>query len=48
VRQAARLVLARPGGHGAVRELCDLVIECRERVGQRSFAVASHPVGYQA
>jgi YrbI family 3-deoxy-D-manno-octulosonate 8-phosphate phosphatase len=58
VRQAARLVLARPGGHGAVRELCDLVIECRERaggtaggasvgVGQQSFAVAPHPVGYE-
>ena len=29
VRQAARLVLARSGGHGAVRELCDLVIEHR-------------------
>ncbi|HJY46883.1 MAG TPA: acylneuraminate cytidylyltransferase [Propionibacteriaceae bacterium] len=59
VRQAARLVLARPGGHGAVRELCDLVIECRERAGQtagdvsfgleqKSFAVAPHPVGYEA
>ena len=33
VRQAARLVLARPGGHGAVRELCDLVIEHRQRAG---------------
>jgi YrbI family 3-deoxy-D-manno-octulosonate 8-phosphate phosphatase len=31
VQQAARLVLARPGGHGAVRELCDLVIEHRQR-----------------
>jgi 3-deoxy-D-manno-octulosonate 8-phosphate phosphatase KdsC-like HAD superfamily phosphatase len=58
VRQAARLVLARPGGHGAVRELCELVIECRERAGrtagnasfgvrQKSFAVAPHPVGYE-
>src|SRR5262249_28578325 len=25
VLQAARIVLTRPGGHGAVRELCDLV-----------------------
>jgi YrbI family 3-deoxy-D-manno-octulosonate 8-phosphate phosphatase len=31
VRQAARLVLARSGGHGAVRELCDLVIEHRQQ-----------------
>jgi YrbI family 3-deoxy-D-manno-octulosonate 8-phosphate phosphatase len=29
VRQAARLVLSRSGGHGAVRELCDLVLEAR-------------------
>ena len=33
VRQAARLVLARSGGHGAVRELCDLVIEHRQQAG---------------
>ena len=26
-RQAARVVLARAGGHGAVRELCDLILE---------------------
>jgi YrbI family 3-deoxy-D-manno-octulosonate 8-phosphate phosphatase len=31
VRQAARLVLARSGGHGAVRELCDLVVEHRHQ-----------------
>jgi YrbI family 3-deoxy-D-manno-octulosonate 8-phosphate phosphatase len=31
VQQAARLVLAREGGNGAVRELCDLVIEHRQR-----------------
>lgn len=30
---AAKLVLSRPGGHGAVRELCDLVLE---RVGAES------------
>jgi YrbI family 3-deoxy-D-manno-octulosonate 8-phosphate phosphatase len=35
VRQAARLVLARPGGHGAVRELCDLVIEHRQRASDQ-------------
>jgi YrbI family 3-deoxy-D-manno-octulosonate 8-phosphate phosphatase len=34
VRQAARLVLARSGGHGAVRELCDLVIEHRQRASR--------------
>jgi YrbI family 3-deoxy-D-manno-octulosonate 8-phosphate phosphatase len=34
VRQAARLVLARSGGHGAVRELCDLVIEHRQRAAR--------------
>jgi YrbI family 3-deoxy-D-manno-octulosonate 8-phosphate phosphatase len=32
VRQAARLVLARSGGHGAVRELCDLVVEHRHQI----------------
>ena len=57
VRQAARLVLARPGGHGAVRELCDLVIEHRARAGhpaahagsgdQKSFAVPAHMVAYE-
>jgi N-acylneuraminate cytidylyltransferase len=31
VRRAARLVLSHSGGHGAVRELCDLVLEARER-----------------
>jgi YrbI family 3-deoxy-D-manno-octulosonate 8-phosphate phosphatase len=40
VRQAARLVLARPGGHGAVRELCDLVIEHRQRAGDPAAANA--------
>jgi YrbI family 3-deoxy-D-manno-octulosonate 8-phosphate phosphatase len=36
VRHAARLVLSRSGGHGAVRELCDLVLEHRQ--------CAAHPV----
>ena len=31
VRRRARLVLGRPGGRGAVRELCDLVVAARER-----------------
>ena len=31
VRQLARLTLASPGGHGAVRELCDLVLDGRRR-----------------
>ncbi len=34
VRQAARLVLVQSGGHGAVRELCDLVIEHRQRAAR--------------
>ena len=29
VQRAARRVLSRRGGHGAVRELCDLVLEMR-------------------
>ena len=40
VRQAARLVLARSGGHGAVRELCDLVIEHRQQVLRASITDA--------
>jgi YrbI family 3-deoxy-D-manno-octulosonate 8-phosphate phosphatase len=32
IRQLARLVLDHPGGHGAVRELCDLVLAARQRV----------------
>jgi YrbI family 3-deoxy-D-manno-octulosonate 8-phosphate phosphatase len=36
VRQAARLVLARSGGYGAVRELCDLIIEHRQRAGRQA------------
>ncbi len=31
VLAAARLTLTRAGGHGAVRELCDLVVEARQR-----------------
>ena len=31
VAKAAALVLSRPGGHGAVRELCDLLLAARER-----------------
>nr|WP_294690878.1 acylneuraminate cytidylyltransferase [uncultured Friedmanniella sp.] len=33
VRAAARLVLDRPGGHGAVRELCDRVLAARATPG---------------
>ena len=29
VLRAARLVLSRPGGRGAVREVCDLVLAAR-------------------
>jgi YrbI family 3-deoxy-D-manno-octulosonate 8-phosphate phosphatase len=46
VQQAARLVLARPGGYGAVRELCDLVIEYRQRAQPGVTATASS-IGWQ-
>jgi N-acylneuraminate cytidylyltransferase len=38
VQQAARLVLARPGGYGAVRELCDLVVDYRQRTEPAAIA----------
>ncbi len=31
VKSSARLVLSKPGGQGAVRELCDLILQKRER-----------------
>lgn len=40
VRQAARLVLARSGGHGAVRELCDLVVEHRLRLATETVVAS--------
>jgi YrbI family 3-deoxy-D-manno-octulosonate 8-phosphate phosphatase len=45
VRRAARLVLSRSGGQGAVRELCDLVLEAREPAiaGSGSTAKAEPP-----
>ena len=43
VREAARLVLSRTGGHGAVRELCDLVIDYRLRSAARAVATAALP-----
>ena len=33
VRAAARLILSARGGRGAVRELCDLLMEARARAG---------------
>ena len=41
VRAAARLVLARSGGHGAVRELCDLVVEHRLRLATPTMATTA-------
>jgi 3-deoxy-D-manno-octulosonate 8-phosphate phosphatase (KDO 8-P phosphatase) len=41
VREAASLLLTRPGGHGAVRELCDLVLEVRR--GARADKPAAVP-----
>jgi YrbI family 3-deoxy-D-manno-octulosonate 8-phosphate phosphatase len=32
VRATATLVLTRPGGHGAVRELCDRILHARQRI----------------
>jgi YrbI family 3-deoxy-D-manno-octulosonate 8-phosphate phosphatase len=45
VRRAARLVLSRAGGQGAVRELCDLVLEARgpARAESGSTATAEPP-----
>jgi YrbI family 3-deoxy-D-manno-octulosonate 8-phosphate phosphatase len=40
VRQAARVVLDRSGGHGAVRELCDLVVEHRLRLATQEVVVS--------
>jgi YrbI family 3-deoxy-D-manno-octulosonate 8-phosphate phosphatase len=40
VRRAARLVLSHPGGRGAVRELCDLVLEARDAATAGSAATA--------
>lgn len=31
VKQSARFVLSKPGGQGAIRELCDLILQQRER-----------------
>jgi N-acylneuraminate cytidylyltransferase len=40
VRRAARVVLARSGGHGAVRELCDLVVEHRLRLATQEVVAS--------
>ena len=49
VRRAARLVLDRPAGAGAVRELCDLVVSARDRAaaaaGRAGGAEAAPPAG---
>jgi YrbI family 3-deoxy-D-manno-octulosonate 8-phosphate phosphatase len=45
VRQAARLVLASSGGSGAVRELCDLVLEHRQRAPQAVVSDSLPQVG---
>jgi N-acylneuraminate cytidylyltransferase len=41
VRQAARVVLAHSGGDGAVRELCDLVVDHRRRLTESVAATSS-------
>jgi YrbI family 3-deoxy-D-manno-octulosonate 8-phosphate phosphatase len=43
VRRAARLVLSHSGGRGAVRELCDLVLDARERATAAVGATAQAP-----
>jgi YrbI family 3-deoxy-D-manno-octulosonate 8-phosphate phosphatase len=40
VRQAARILLSRAGGHGAVRELCDLVVEHRLRAATEAVVTS--------
>ena len=42
VRAAARLVLSRPGGHGAVRELADLVLAARQAADQTGKRSGEH------
>ena len=44
VRQAARLVLVRSGGHGAVRELCDRIIEHRQRASRAIVSEVVPPI----
>jgi YrbI family 3-deoxy-D-manno-octulosonate 8-phosphate phosphatase len=38
VRSAAQIKLSRPGGHGAVRELCELLLAAREQRAPRGAA----------
>jgi N-acylneuraminate cytidylyltransferase len=40
VRQAARMLLSRAGGQGAVRELCDLVVEHRLRAATEAVVAS--------
>jgi N-acylneuraminate cytidylyltransferase len=37
VRRAADFILTKPGGHGAVRELCDLIIKNQDPEGLRDL-----------
>jgi N-acylneuraminate cytidylyltransferase len=39
VIRAADLVLSRPGGHGALRELCDLILKQTNPKGSKTFRV---------
>jgi 3-deoxy-D-manno-octulosonate 8-phosphate phosphatase (KDO 8-P phosphatase) len=42
-REAAKYVCRRPGGHGAFRELCELIIDAKKeaaRTGEKSFGFA--------
>jgi YrbI family 3-deoxy-D-manno-octulosonate 8-phosphate phosphatase len=48
VRQAARLVLANSGGNGAVRELCDFVIQHRQRAARAVISEAVPEVRFSA
>jgi YrbI family 3-deoxy-D-manno-octulosonate 8-phosphate phosphatase len=41
VRRAARLVLSRSGGHGAVRELCDLVLDAQQAAARAAAATVA-------
>ncbi|MEV5410441.1 N-acetylneuraminate synthase family protein [Thermopolyspora sp. NPDC052614] len=43
VRAAARVVLTRPGGAGAVRELCDRVLAARPEIGEDAAEAPASP-----
>jgi 3-deoxy-D-manno-octulosonate 8-phosphate phosphatase (KDO 8-P phosphatase) len=43
VRRAAQIVLKSPGGHGAVRELIELILARNRRIGNRKSEIGNRP-----